>query len=368
MKSMAISMVCLCLAGVAHAQLETRASRDAAGLREVASSAGESAPTLEELSQAYDRASASWMQVFGEEPFANAKRGGQIGMDALRKKGWLGPKSRISIAMLDARGDAAWVEAGECRAQLNVGSDGRSPVSKAMGGKAFEFLAAHELAHCRYDMEDPQERLPSKEALKKEMGSDWEEGALSWVLESLARPSGENGTMDLAEAYDEALADVLAGASLGAGHETISKAIGLRMGAAFMAMRQRVPPPIHLGAYGLWKVSSGARVVDLKSAKVLAVKSVLVQSMGVDEKPRWAMGLMEKNKDEFARLSVWAKVAYEPLLKSRVKEKDEDLYLSARMPSMFVMDLSEAKPNKTPMSPEEAMRTWKLKMWLGKSN
>ena len=81
MKIMLIRKVCLWM-GLANVQLDRR---DADGLRKMASSKGDSAIKKEELSQGYGRASASWIDVFGEEACENVQRGEQWGMDALKK-------------------------------------------------------------------------------------------------------------------------------------------------------------------------------------------------------------------------------------------------------------------------------------------
>jgi hypothetical protein len=359
------------LFSTAHAQLETRGSRDAAGLREQMSEAGEEAPTLAELSAAYDRASASWMEVFGPAPFEQATLGARRAARALSARGWA-PQAHVVVAMLDARGDAAWEEDGSCRAQINIGSNGVSPVAQALGFGAFEFLAAHELAHCLYDQTSPKARAPEfADLLDKKFPLRLTQAQALLIYRLLAKPSAADGSSALAEGYDEALADALASAALLAEDrqfsQVASRAMSLRIGALALAARNKVGPPAHLGAYAIWKSLSGSAPSSLRSARSLAMASSIIHSLATTPS-RWTQALKKADPKAYSSLVAQSQTLYASMTLGRDLDADENAYLSARTPSLFIMDLADNGPEGTPerlnLSPEQSMAQWRKAAWI----
>ena len=360
--------IILCLMGLnsalAYAQLETRGSRDAAGLREQLRDSGEESISLEDLSAAYDRASASWLEVFGKEPFERARLGALVAVSKMKDHGWTAPDSFVSIAMLDARGDAAWMEKETCRAQINIGTNGQSPVSVLMGDKAFVFLSAHELGHCLFDSQSLVDRLPRKnDLLQENFPVKLTPMMAQKILEMLKTAKSEDGSDSLFESYDESLADTIACLSLVDGShdydDLFDHVLQLRMGAAFLSIRIETPPPAHLGAYAIYTArATYQKKWNLAEAHTLALASVLVESLGQPYPPRWVEALGDEQSLKEARDS--AMKAYNSLLKSRDSNLDEQVYLSAKDPAMFVLDLTNnSKYESLNLTPEQALAYWK---------
>lgn len=354
--------------GIALAQMETRGERDAAGAREALVAAGEDAPSLDEMSDAYDRASASWMEVFGPEPFEPALRGAQAAISALAVRGWA-PRATAVVAMLDARGDAAWIQGSSCRAQVNVGSDGASPASRALGAGGFAFLAAHELAHCLFDEGAPAARLPNHRALARlAPGLDPSFARRALGMARWANP--QDGSDALLDAYDEALADaVAASALLAASPDNLPAAraaLSLRMGAAFMERRRSTAPPAHAGAFALRRaIESAPGSWSLERARQEAALSALCLALASPTPPRWLAGLEAAHPQEARRSRAWARRAWSELAAGRDAERDEDAYMSARHPALFVMDLTDAPARAGPgLQPAEALAAWRGRAWL----
>lgn len=352
----------------AWAQMETRGTRDAAGAREALVAAGEEAPSLDELSDAYDRASASWMEVFGPEPFEPARRGVQAAIDALGARSWA-PRATVVISMLDARGDAAWRQGASCRAQVNVGSDGRSPASIALGPRGFTFLAAHELAHCLFDQNDPAARLPDSQSLARlAPGLDPSFARRAMTLARLSH--FEDGSEALLEAYDEALADAVAASALLAADplnlSAVQAALSLRMGGAFLALRRSMAPPPHAGALALSRASAAPPGSwSLVRARQEAALSALSLALASPTPPRWLEGLEAAHPREVARSRLWARRVWAQLAAGRDVERDEDAYLLAHHPALFIMDLTDAPERLGPgHTPAEAMSLWRARAWL----
>lgn len=372
----ALLVVALFLSTGTHAQLETRSGRDAAGARELLTSANETAPTLDEMSAAYDRASASWMEVFGPEPFFHARSGALRAAEGLSRLGWA-PKARVAVAMLDIRGDAAWMDEDSCRAQLNVGSNGESPVSKALGHGSFEFLAAHELAHCLFDQTPPAARLPSAQLLERGPVS-LTTAQIQALLAMISSSSWEDGSEALADSYDEALADQIAALSMLARDDAprgaVENALALRMGAIALSLRRRAGLPVHLGAYGLWSLlarTNHAKAPSLEQARADALQSVLVHALSARDVPRWALAFKDADPSAFGASLASAKIANAPLKASRPTERDEDLYMSASLPALFIMDLGDSATSEAAQAraarkidAEESMREWRANAWI----
>lgn len=362
--------LCAALCPAARAQLETRGNRDASGIREQIADMGETPPTLAELSEAYDRASASWLEVFGPAPFEPATQGARRAIQALAAKGW-SPRAHVVVAMLDARGDAAWEEDGSCRAQLNIGSDGTSPVSQALGPGAFEFLAAHELAHCLFDQTSPASRFPlASDLLAPSFPLRLTPAQARSIASMLANPSSGDGSQGLSEGYDEALADALASSSLLALDPALarvaSRALALRMGALSMAARDQVGPPPHLGAYAIWTSLSARPARSLPEARALAAASALIHSLAATP-ARWVQSLRDADPRAYRSLVAQARQAALPIHAKRDREADETAYLSARHPSLFIMDLSSdtsTAPPRPGLAPGQSMDRWRSTAWL----
>lgn len=365
--------LCAALCPSAQAQLETRGDRDAAGLRGQIEEMGELPPTLDELSQAYDRASASWLEVFGPEPFGPAARGALRAVSALSAKGWA-PRGHVVVSMLDARGDAAWEEDGSCRAQVNIGSDGSSPSAKSLGPGAFEFIAAHELAHCLFDQADPAGRLPREaDLLSASFPLSLTSAQALSIVSMLAKNSSEDGSQGLSTAYDEALADALASSALIALDPALaqpaSRALALRMGAIFLAERAEVGPPPHLGAYAIWSSLSGGGARSLPEARALAAASAVIHSLA-STPARWALALKAADPGAYADLVAQSREAAAALAAGRDREADEAAYLGARNPSLFIMDISVDGPGadspkeRPQLTPAESMGQWRAAAWL----
>ena len=186
----------------------------------------------------------------------------------------------------------------------------------------------------------------------------------------LLNPTGENGSDSLLESYDESLADTVATLALSDPKsiehgDLFERVLSLRMGAAFLAQRDRTAPPAHLGAYAIDKIRLAAHPSKtLRNARTLALASVLVQSLGQPFLPRWAESIKSsKTEMDLARAS--AAKAYAHLLESRNKEADEDFYLSARAPALFIMDLDNAPERKNlQRSAGEALERWRKMFFI----
>lgn len=334
---------------------------------------GDDLPSWNEIAQAYDKASASWLQVYGEKSFLQARPWAEKAAGAMKKMGWLVPKTQVVIAMLDGRGDEAQFEGDNCRVQINIDEHASSPVIRALGsyGSSLSFIAAHELAHCRYDVLPLSERLPTLEMIRQSGAS---EKLSIRIMEILTSPSNLNGDQDLVDAYDEALADAAAAVALRADEESagntsrygsaISLAESVRFGAIAQSIRRRVPAEVHQGAFTFSAVTAlKPNQLNWEQARKIAFQSVLASSLMMKEKNRWFKDLVLSHPVDAVILAQrWGKKA-KAIIAKRNLDLDEDRYRSASSPAIFAFSPTDGK-GAYQDSPEMAMARWKKIAWI----
>lgn len=378
---LAIASACtLGLMSPSFAESESRGNRDASGVKDAlseqaAQTAGEPVPTWSDVEKSYDAASAAWLQIYGEQPFIQAKPWIESAAKAIRNMGWINADINLVIAMLDGRGDMAEYDDAKksCRVQVNIDEQASSPVIRALGGfgSSIAFIAAHELAHCTFDGLGPNERLPTRAMLVKAGAS--EKLALH-LMGLFNRPTEDNGGHNLVNAYDEALADAAASIALRADEERVGStarygsalenAESVRFGGLAQSMRRKVTAEVHQGAF----VFSAVNALPLKElvwdqARYIALKSVLSSTLMMTERPRWFKQLPRAVASDSARLAkAWKRKALH-IARSRDLEADETRYLSAASPALFAFNPVDGK-GAYQDEPEAAMQRWKNAAWV----
>lgn len=379
--TLTIASVCtLGLFSTSLAESESRGTRDASGLKDVLSEQSAQAPggpvvEWSDVAKSYDAASASWLQIYGDKPFVQARPWVETAVRAIRNMGWLNSDVNIVISMLDGRGDMAEYDETKksCRVQVNIDEQASSPVIRALGGfgSSIAFITAHELAHCKFDSLSKADRLPTRAMLMRSGTSD---KLTRHLMELFNNPTEENGGHNLVNAYDEALADAAAAIALRADEESVGstsrygsaleKAESVRFGALAQALRRKVTAGVHQGAFAF----SAVNVLPLgelnwDQARYIALKSVLSSTFMMSEKPRWFKQLPRAVGADSVRLAqVWEKKA---LAVSRVRdlETDETRYLSAASPALFAFTPVDGK-GAYQDEPEVAMQRWKNTAWI----
>lgn len=355
-----------------HAQTESRGDRDASGMREVIQSQDKSeAVTWRDVGESFDRASASWLQIYGEGPFLQAKHWAEQGSQAMRAQGWVPSETSLVIAMLDGRGDQAESQSGVCRAQVNIDEKASSPVIRALGGfgSSLSFIAAHELAHCRFDALADRDRLPTRVMFGQSVASSV---LVSAMMRMMAHPNASDGSAALHSAYDESLADAAATMALMA-HEqhggrygsALERAESVRFGALAQAIRRKGAAEAHQGAFVFSSIAalpSARRTWN--EARRVALQSVLATSFLAPVPPRWFETLAEKHPAEAKALARQWRSTAQKMVAGRNLDLDEDRYLSASSPALFAMSVPEGK-GAYQDAPEAAMQRWKQFAWIG---
>lgn len=374
------SFFTLGLMSTSWAESESRGARDASGLKEVLSEQAAQAPgdqlvEWSDVAKSYEAASASWLQIYGEKPFVQARPWVETAARAFRNMEWLNSEVNIAISMLDGRGDMAEYDEKQksCRVQVNIDEQASSPVIRALGGfgSSIAFITAHELAHCKFDSLSPANRLPTRVMLMKAGAS---ESLARHLMDLFNNPTEDNGGHNLVNAYDEALADAAAAIALRADEERVGstlrygsaleKAESVRFGALAQAQRRKVTAGVHQGAFAFSAVNA-LPVGDLnwEQARYIALKSVLSSTFMMVESPRWFKQLPRVVGTDSARLArVWKKKALD-VTRLRDLEMDETRYLSAASPALFAFTPVEGK-GAYQDEPKVAMQRWKDTAWV----
>lgn len=289
----------------------------------------------------------------------------------MRAQGWVPSGTTVVIAMLDGRGDQAETEKDACRAQVNIDEKASSPVIRALGGfgSSLSFIAAHELAHCRFDALADRDRLPTPAMFAQSITSPALAKAIKNMME---RPSASDGSSALHSAYDEALADAAATMALMA-HEqhggrygsALERAESVRFGALAQAIRRKGAAEAHQGAFVFSSIADlplAQRTWD--AARRVALHSVLASSFLVPVPPRWFETLAEKHPMTSKTLALRWRIQAQKAIAGRNLELDEDRFLSAASPALFAMSVPEGK-GAYHDTPEAAMQRWKQFAWIG---
>jgi hypothetical protein len=342
----------------AFAETESRGDRDASGFKtEIAQASGESQGGYKwsDLEGAFDRASASWMNVYGDHAFIAVRPWVEQGIRAMNGMQWIPQKTQVVISMLDARGDFAQVsDGGSCRAQINIDESGHSPIIKALGskGSAPAFLIAHELAHCRFDSLEADQKIPTPQMFAK-LGVP--KVIAKRMGQMMMKPEEGDGSLSLVDSYDEALADSAATAALlqfehntgKAGFATaIDRAQSLRMGLLFMSKRRNTRAEAHQGGFAIEDIVAQFRPGASKEdawdmARQAALKSVLYSSLALKESPKWWAGAASGNVKVATQ---WRKLTSKhanAMMNKRNFEADEDLYIATRSPALMAITIPD---------------------------
>ena len=372
----AISGTCaLGLSFNSFAESESRGTRDASGLKNAlseqsAQTPGELPPSWRDVAKSYEAASASWLQIYGEKPFLQARPWVEAAARAIRNMGWVYSDVNIFISMLDGRGDMAEYDEAlkSCRVQVNIDERGSSPVIRALGGfgSSIAFIAAHELTHCMFDSLDSAQRLPTSAMLLKAGAS---EKLTQHLMELFNRPTENNGGHNLVDAYDEALADAAAAIALRVDEESVGstsrygsaleKAESVRFGGLAQSLRRKVNAEVHQGAF----VFSAVNVLDVRDlnwehARYIALKSVFSSTFMMAERPRWFKKLPTSVGVDSTQLDkMWKKKAL-GIAYSRNLEEDETRYLSTTSPALFAFTPVDGN-GVYQDEPDAAMQRWK---------
>ena len=357
------------------AESESRGTRDASGLKTVLSeqaapAPGEQVATWRDVAKSYDAASASWLQIYGDKPFLQARPWVEAAAKAIRNMGWVHSDVNLFISMLDGRGDMAEYDEAlkSCRVQVNIDEQGSSPVIRALGGfgSSIAFIAAHELAHCMFDSLSLADRLPKRSMFLK-IGASKE--LTLRLMDLFQRSTEDNGGHDLVDAYDEALADAAAAIALRFDEERVGstlrygsaleKAESVRFGGLAQSLRRKVKAEVHQGAFVFREVNV-LSVGDLNwdQARYIALKSVMASTFMMAERPRWFKQLPPIVAADSTRLAkVWKKKAL-AITSSRNLEADETRYLSTASPALFAFTPVDGN-GVYQDEPEAAMQRWR---------
>ena len=320
--------------------------------------------------KSYDLASAMWMRFFGESAIIAARQPVKTAMEAMRRVGWLTPNTDVVISMLDARGDFAQLDGDRCTVQVNIDQRGSSPLIAALGNlrSSVAFVAAHELAHCRFDRLTMTERMPDRHQLASlGVGSHLIDG----FLNALHRPGDADGSADLLAAYDESLADAAATIAL-LKSETSSQRFGtalqnaqsLRFGELSLANRGAIPIAKHQGGFVFEIIArKNSKSLNWRSAKSIALQSVLTSSFYMATEPPWFKTLTAIDRQQAESLrSTWHARA-RSLLINRPNNKDENLFLAATSDALLSIDSSQYPTVNPNNSPDTALLRWKEIAW-----
>ena len=363
----------LCLTMGVYAESESRGSRDASGLREAlvdqSTSENTARITWSEMEQALDRASASWMQVYGEAPFLAVKEHSLMGWNAMQALKWVPDNTYMVFTMFDARGDHAEAKNGQCRVQININEKGNSPVIQALGGfkSSVAFLTAHELAHCRFDSLSDTQRFPTAQ-MYRALGVP--SSLTPMLMRMLVKPTNKEGSDHFRDAYDEALADAAAAIALRVDEDreegrryggALERAQAIRFGTLSMANRRKTAAEDHQGAFVFQDVALlPTEQLTWDSARYIALHSVLRSSLYVPVLPRWfeASNFKSKKqrKEAQAMVAVFKQQAIE-IVSQRESEKDEDIYLSSNSVSLFAFTMPD-QGGAFNDTPPEALARW----------
>lgn len=320
--------------------------------------------------KSHDLASATWMQFFGESAIIAARQPVKAAMEAMRNVGWLTPNTDVVISMLDARGDFAYFDGDRCTVHVNIDQRGSSLVIAALGNlsSSVAFIAAHELAHCRFDRLTKAERMPDRHQLASlGVGSH----LIDAFLNALHHPSATDSSADLLAAYDESLADAAATIAL-LKSETSSQYFGtalqnaqsLRFGELSLANRGAIPIAKHQGGFVFEIIArKSSKSLNWRFAKSVALQSVLTSSFYMATEPPWFKTLTAIDRQQAESLrSTWHARA-RSLLINRPNNKDENLFLAATSDALLSIDSSQYPTVNPDNSADAALLRWKEIAW-----
>ena len=325
---------------------------------------------VQSTDQSYDRASATWMQLFGESAFVAARQPVKTAMEAMRHQGWLTPNTDVVISMLDARGDFAQFDGDRCTVHVNIDQQGSSPVIAALGNlsSSVAFVTAHELTHCRFDTLLMAERIPDRRQLASlGFGNHLIEAFLS----AFRHQSDTDGMADLLAAYDESLADAAAAIALSKAENShqrfgtaLQKAQSLRFGELSMANRGAIPLSRHQGGFRFEIIAhKNAKNLSWRDAKSIAMQSVLASSLYLATEPPWLKTLMAIDRRQAERLRRTWRAKALTLLSNRPNNKDEALFYAATGNSLLWIDSSQYQTANFNNEPDTALHRWKEIAW-----
>ena len=325
----------------------------------------------QDADKAYDQASATWMQLFGESAFTAARKPILTAIAAMQQAGWLAPNTSVVISMLDARGDFAQFDGIGCTVHVNIDDRGSSPIIAALGNlrSSVAFVAAHELAHCRFDTLPLSERFPDRQQLRTLGLSNQVAMAL---LNALSNPSNVDGSAALLTAYDESLADAVATIALGKSETTqqhfgtaLEYAQSLRFGELFVANRGVIPTAEHQGGFVFEAVARTAGPkLTWRLAKQVAMQSVLLSSFYSKTEPIWFKTLVKNDSHQAQKLRrTWNEKAQRQMEKRR-RSEDEVLFYGATSDALLSIDFAQYSAANSDVSPEAALLLWKEIAWI----
>jgi hypothetical protein len=325
----------------------------------------------EDEDKAYDRMSATWMQFFGESAFVAAREPILVAMNAMQQIGWLAPNTSVVITMLDARGDFAQFAGESCTVHINIDDRGSSPIIGALGNlrSSVAFVAAHELAHCRFDTLSILERFPDRQQLRSLGFSN--KLAIA-ILNALSDPIDTDGSAAFLTAYDESLADAAASIAL-ARAETAKQHFGtalenaqsLRFGELFMANRDAIPRVDHQGGFVFEAFARQARPnMSWRLAKQVAMQSVLLSSAYSANEPQWFKTLVQIDPHKVQQMRrKWQDEAHRQL-DTRRSTDDENHFYAATSDALLSIDSAQYPAANLDVSAEVALMRWKEIAWL----
>jgi hypothetical protein len=288
----------------------------------------------------------------------------------MRQIGWLPEHTDIAVSMLDARGDFARIEGQRCIVHINIDNHGSSPAIAALGNykSSVTFIAAHEIAHCRFDRPFTAEKFPDRQILRSLKLSN---SVIETILHALSNPQSSDSSDQLFEAYDEALADASAAMALKKFERpgrlfggTLENAQAIRLGELFWAKRHSLPPNSHQGGFvfaAVARLKPGE--LDWKHARRLAIQSVLASTFFANDSAVWlhtSQAIPSAQKVALSRK--WRSYAVRAL-KERNVSNDEARYLLAISPAIF--DTADVATDSVANQPEplDAMQHWKSVAW-----
>jgi hypothetical protein len=324
----------------------------------------------DEIDAAYDSASALWLQFFGEQQFVNAGQNITLAIDAMRQINWLPEHTDIAVSMLDARGNFAKLKGQRCIVHINIDNRGSSPAIAALGNykSSITFVAAHEIAHCRFDLASMNEKFPDLQTLRSLKLSYL---VSKTIIHAFNNPQSSDSSNQLIDAYDEALADTSAAMALRKFERpgrlfggTLENAEAIRLGELFWAKRHSLPPNSHQGGFVFEPV---ARLkpgeLDWKHARRIAIQSVLASTFFANDSAAWLQASPGISiAQEVALSRRWRSFAVRKL-KDRNVANDEARYLLAINTAIFdTADVaSDNASNQT--EPFDAIQHWKSVAW-----
>jgi hypothetical protein len=311
------------------------------------------------------------MQFFGEAAFIAARQPVLAAMEAMQQAGWLAANTSVEISMLDARGDFAQFDGERCLVHVNIDEQGSSPIVAALGNlrSSLAFVAAHELAHCRFDTAPISERFPDRQQLT-EMGIG--SHLTTTFLKASRHPNAKDGSESFMVAYDESLADAAAAIALVKAETAqqhfgtaLEKAQSLRFGELFMANRGAIPVAAHQGGFVFDAIASQPIAhLNWRLAKRVAMQSVLASSFYLATEPPWFKTLQRDDRQQAESLQrTWHKKAHQQLA-TRQSGKDEKLFYEATSDALLSINGSQFPVVSDDASPEDALQRWKEIAWI----